>query len=223
MFQELFKNYNVNFNKLIDFGFNKKVDSYEYSTSILNNQFSLIVNINFKGEISFYILDTSFNEKFVLPLLEEAQGKFIGKVREEIQDVLLKIRDFCYYQEIFKTRQAKSIIGYIKTKYKDDFEYLWEKFPNNAICRRKDNKKWYILLLTVNAKKIGINKDEVLEIIDLRFDKEKIEKLVDNIKFFKGYHMNKNSWISLVLNNDLKDEEIFSLIDNSYLLAGQKK
>ena len=39
---------------------------------------------------------------------------------------------------IFKFEQSHKIIKYINKKYEDDFEYLWEKFPNNAIARIKN-------------------------------------------------------------------------------------
>ena len=68
---------------------------------------------------------------------------------------------------------------------------------------------------------MGINKDEIVEIIDLRVDKNK-PSIVDNEKIFAGYHMNKKSWITICLDNSLETEEIINLLDNSYKLAGKK-
>ena len=34
-----------------------------------------------------------------------------------------------------------------KEKNNDELEFLWEKFDNNAICRNKQNNKWYILFI----------------------------------------------------------------------------
>ena len=58
--------------------------------------------------------------------------------------------------------------------------------------------------------------------LDIRCSQENIEKLVDNIIFFKGYHMNKKSWITVNLNEKLNLEEIYKMIDESYNLALKK-
>ena len=112
-----------------------------------------------------------------------------------------------------------NIIEYVRKKYGDELEFLWEKFPDNAIWRRKDNKKWYGALLTVSKRKLGIDSDEIIEIIDLRMKPEDIEKRVDMKKYFPGYHMNKKHWITICLDKTVPYEEICSRIDESYVLA----
>ena len=121
--------------------------------------------------------------------------------------------------QVFKSEQAKDIISYIKNTYGDELEYLWQKFPNNAVVRRCDNKKWYAAILTISRKKLGFDSDETVEIIDLRLNPEEMETTVDNIKYFPGYHMNKKHWITLCLDGTVHTKEIFARIDNSYKLA----
>ena len=43
-----------------------------------------------------------------------------------------------------------------------------------------------------------------------------IKELIKNNGFYKAYHMNKKSWISVILDNTLDNEIIYSLIDQSY-------
>ena len=59
----------------------------------------------------------------------------------------------------------------------------------------------------------------MVEIIDLRYQKEKIETILNNTKIFPGYHMNKKSWITIKLDESLDTTDIFKLIDNSYQLS----
>ena len=120
---------------------------------------------------------------------------------------------------MFKSEQAKSVITYVRNTYGDELEYLWKKFPDNAVVRRKDNQKWYAALLTVSRRKLGIDSDEMIEILDLRMKPEDIETIVDNKKYFPGYHMNKKHWITICLDGTLLIEEICSKIDDSYKLA----
>jgi alkylated DNA nucleotide flippase Atl1 len=66
---------------------------------------------------------------------------------------------------------------------------------------------------------LEIESDEIIEAIDLRYQKEKIKSILDNKKIFPGYHMNKKSWITIKLDESLNIEKIYDLIDNSYKLS----
>lgn len=43
-----------------------------------------------------------------------------------------------------------------------------------------------------------------------------IKELIKMDGFYRAYHMNKKSWISIILDNTLDNEIIYSLIDQSY-------
>lgn len=96
------------------------------------------------------------------------------------------------------------------------------KFDENAIWRRKDNKKWYGAMLTVKKCKLGLSTDEKVEVLDLRAKPENLQRLIDNVHIFSGYHMNKKYWISVLLDECTNEKEVFDLIDQSYIIAGQK-
>ena len=211
----LFKNKKVIFEKLSDFGF---VDNV-YKTEIMNGEFILSVKINKKCEVSTELVEKDSGEIYTLHLVEYVQGSFVGQVREEYEKVLSKIAEKCFERDIFKSEYSKLVINYAKEKYGDDVEYLWEKFPDNAVCRRKDNKKWYFAILTVGKDKLGLESDEKVEVIDLRATSEEIEKLVDNKKYFRGYHMNKKHWLTIILDGSVSIEEIYERINKSYELA----
>ena len=62
-----------------------------------------------------------------------------------------------------------------------------------------------------------------IDIIDLRYQKDKIKEIIDYDKIFAGYHMNKDSWITIKLDGSVKTEKIFELIDNSYNISLEKR
>ena len=128
----------------------------------------------------------------------------------------------CTTPNVFKSKQAKEIIKYVKNKYNDDLEFLWKKFSENAVWRNKTNNKWYGALLIISEKKLELKSDKIIDIIDLRYPKDKIKEIIDNKKIFAGYHMNKDNWITIKLDNSVKTEKIFDLIDNSYNLSLEK-
>lgn len=218
MFDELFRRRTIDIQKAILFGFVQSNSNYIYETDILDGSFLLQIVITPDGNIDTKLTEKAIGDEYVL-YKTNATGSFVGEVRKAIEAILKQVADQCYNTEIFKSAQAKEIICYVREKYGDELEFLWEKFPDNAIWRRKDNEKWYGALLTVKASKLGLDDDKLIEILDLRIKTEDIEATVDNKCFFPGYHMNKKHWYTLLLDSSTPIEEICRRIDESYLLA----
>lgn len=219
MVDMFFKNRKLNIHKLTDYGFVKCDKGYSYSANLVDEQMKLNVMVLNDGKISTMVIDNTFGEEYILHLVPDAAGPFVGQVKAEYEAVLEDIASKCFDVEVFKAEQSKAIITYVREKYGDELEFLWEKFPDNAIWRRKDNEKWYGALLTVKASKLGLDGDVMIEILDLRIKPTDIETTVDKKRFFMGYHMNKKHWYTLLLDGSISTEEICRRIDESYLLA----
>ena len=215
----IFKNKTVNSEKLIKYGFEKAGDRYDYSTEILDNQFKMTVIIDGSGEVQTELFDLEAEEVYTLHLVAEASGEFVGKVRSEYEKVLQGISENCFETNIFRENCARKVIEYAREKYGDELEFLWERYPDAAVLRRKDNRKWYALFMTIPKSKLGLDSDELAEIIDLRFDMDELPKKVDGERYFNGYHMNKKHWITLLLDGSVPVEEILTHLDESYKLA----
>ena len=181
----IFKNKTCNFEKLVDFGFEKQQNKYSYKTLLPSSGFEMNVSITEQGEISAEVLDTDLNEPYTLHLASGAVGEFVGNIKAEYENILSDIADQCFEPDVFKTDLAKEIILYIRNTYGDELEYLWKKFPDNAVVRRSDNKKWYAALLTVSRSKLGFESNETVEIIDLRMKPEEVEK-IDKVRILPG-------------------------------------
>lgn len=214
----IFQNRVCSFERLIDFGFRKKGDTYFYKTVLSSSGFEMNVNVTEQGSISAVVWDTDLHEPYTLHLVSGAVGEFVGKIKSEYEEVLNSISDKCFELDVFKTDFAKEIITYVRSKYGNEPEYLWNRFPDNAVVRRSDNKKWYLAILTVSRSKLGFKSDEIVEAIDLRMKPEEVEK-IDRVNILPGHHMNKKHWITIVLDGTVLLNEIYSLIDNSYKLA----
>lgn len=212
------KNRAINYNKLLKYGFIRENDIYIYKAYIYDNQFEANIIISDKEKYS-KLIDIENKTEFALVDIEGIEGQFVGNLRQEYEKIIEDVIKKCTSKEVFKSKQAKEIIKYIRQKYSDELEFLWEKFDDNAIWRNKQNNKWYAALLIIPENKLGLKSDNLVEIIDLRYEKDKIESIIDNEKIFPGYHMNKNSWITIELNNSLDTKEICNLIDNSYKLS----
>ncbi len=184
----------------------------------MNGEFQLLINITFNNEINTKLFETASGDEYVL-YKTDAQGTFIGEVRSSIHNVLTDIAEQCYITAIFKQKQTKELISFVAETYGDSLEHLWKKFPANAVWRRIDNRKWYGVVLTVEAKKLGIESDKIVEIIDLRIKPEEMQKLLSKKGFYPGWHMNKKNWYRIVLDGTVPTEQIGEFIKNSYALA----
>jgi len=218
----IFKNKIVNFDKLVEYGFKKGHDEYLYSTVLCETDFVLTVTVNFKGKVFAEVIDLAFDEPYTLHLTTGVVGSFVSNVKSRYEEVLADIAEKCCEIDVFKSVTAKQIISYLRETYGDEPEYLWKKFTNNAVWRRKDNKKWYCILLTVSKRKLGIDSDEIVEVIDFRVLPEKLKTLIDNQKYYPGYHMNKKHWGTIILDGSVEFSEICGRINDSYLLANKK-
>lgn len=215
----LFKNRSVKFDRLLPFGFVKQEDAYIYSADLVSGQFKMTVTVTKEGKVSAEVIDGFSNEHYVLHRVSGASGAFVGTVREEYERLLAAIAEACFEPDAFKSEGARKVIRYVREKYQDELQFLWQRFPENAIFRRKDNKKWYAALLILQKKKLGFTEDGEVEIIDLRGKPEDIAALLDGKKYLPGYHMNKKHWFTLCLNGSVPMEEVFCRIDESFKLA----
>lgn len=219
----LFKNRRIRPERLLSFGFSENGSAYTYSTKLVDGQFDMVVTVTKEGSISAEVIEDFSQERYVLHTVSGATGAFIGAIREEYERVLAAIADACSEPDVFKSEDARCIIQYVREKYQDELQFLWERFPENAIYRRKDNAKWYAALLIVPMKKLGLSEDGAIDILDLRGAPEDIDMLVDGKNYFPGYHMNKKHWFTIRLDGSIPLEEIFSRIDASFSLAATRQ
>ncbi|WP_338969531.1 MmcQ/YjbR family DNA-binding protein [Fusobacterium nucleatum] len=217
--KDFIKDKKIDLKKLEEFGFKLINNSYYYYTSLLKNQFKMSVKISLDNSVFTEIIDTETNEPYVLHLLEMKRSGYSEKVYKAYSEILAKIQKECFEDEIFKANYTKEIVAYIKNKYGDELEFLWEKSPKNAVIRRKTSNKWYAVILTISKRKLNLDGDEIIEVINLHNSPEEIEKLIDNKRYFPAYHMNKKHWCTICLDGTVELEEIYKLIDISYKLT----
>lgn len=212
-------NKKANIKKLEQYGFKKNKDKYTYSTDIMDGDFTLNIAVVNENEIQTELIEKAFGEPYTLHLVEGAEGTFVGEIREQYQKILNDIKEKCFEINVFEWEYSYKVLEYAKEKYGSDAEYLWPKFPRNAICRRNDNEKWYFAILSVKGSKIGLNTDEIVELIDLRANVEDVPHLIRQPNIYPAYHMNKKHWFTIVLDGSVPIEEIYKYIDISYNLA----
>jgi len=200
---------------LIPYGFKKENNFYILTKQILNNTFKVEITIKNK-KVNGKIYDLSFNEEYLGFRNELNTGSFVNSVRESFENILLDIKEKCFKDKYFISNQANIISEMIYKKYKDTPEFMFEKSPTCGVYKNKENNKWYAVIMEINKSKLDKNCNERVEILNVKLDTEKIKKLLEQKSFYKAYHMNKNNWITTLLNNTINNEEILDYIIESH-------
>ena len=216
-----FKNKTPNVEKILSNDFELDGENFIRREKILD-QMTLTIIIDKRGSVTTKIFDAD-GEPYILHLVEGASGNFVGRVRAEYNRVLKNISEQCFDEQNFKSAQALKLIEYIREKFSDAPEFLWEKYPQYAVFRRKDNRKWYAAIMRVPKKFLKLGGAEEIEILNLRVEPEELDKIFDGEKYLRGWHMNKKSWLTIILDETLTFEEISARLEKSYLLAGTFK
>lgn len=217
----IFRYKKANFEKLLANGFVYCDGMYTKSFLILGEQFRLELEIDKDSHIDYRLIEADTNEEYVLIKVPSATGKFLAEVTVACEEVLSALSQHCFDTAMLKGEQTQRVIDYLKERYQIEPEFLWKDSLNCAF-RLNDSKKWIAVMLTVERRKLGLDGDGKIEIIDLKDTPECIQKRRDDKIFFGGYHMNKKHWYTICLNDSLEDEELFALIDESYRLVKKK-
>ena len=117
-----------------------------------------------------------------------------------------------------------AVFIYIKKKYKTSPEYLWKKYPEYAVFRHADNNKWFALQAAVPGNKLGLGGDDLIEVVNVKVDDMFYrDMLIRQEGIIPAYHMNKQHWVTVLLDGSVKQEQVFDLIDTSFLATASAK
>ena len=114
-----------------------------------------------------------------------------------------------------KRVDRKEIFEYVKKQYGTIPEYLWSSSPDSAVLRHQ-NGKWYAVIMNVEKFKLGLNGDGTVEIIDVKCDPEMTGMIIQTYGFLPGYHMNKQHWITILLDGTVGESKTLDFLDMSY-------
>ena len=65
--------------------------------------------------------------------------------------------------------KTEEIFEYVQKQYGTVPEYLWSKSPDSVVLRHK-NGKWYAVFMTVEKSKLGLEGNELVDIMDVKCD-----------------------------------------------------
>ena len=105
-----------------------------------------------------------------------------------------------------KLMDRKDVFEYVKKQYGTVPEYLWKESPESAVLRHK-NGKWYAVLMQVKKSKLELEGEGTVDMVGV---------LIETYGFPPGYHMNKEHWITMLMDGTVSEAKILDFLDMSY-------
>lgn len=212
---EVFKKYVPNYEKLIEYGFEKANNEYKFSKNFINNTFRADIVINDKGEIICKLIEIELDEEYTNFRIEGNTGEFVGKVREEYKNILKDIANNCFEKEYFIYEQTNRIAKLINEKYDVSPEFLWDFVPDYGVFRNLRSNKWFGIVMNLDKSKIIQTETGEVEVLNLKLYNN-VSKALKIKGVYSPYHSSKKNWVSIILDNTLSDKKIMELVDLSY-------
>jgi len=113
------------------------------------------------------------------------------------------------------------LIDYVRDRYSVDPEYPWD--DDSFIFRHGSNRKWFAVAMTVPYRRLGIEKEGTADIIDTKCGPLLMDAYRKQPGILPGYHMNKDNWVTILLDGTAEDETIKELMEISYDLTHGRK
>ena len=212
---ELFSRYETDEKALTKYGFKNENGTSVFSRALPEDNFEVVIEYN--GEFMGRIIDLDMGGEYTNFRVEGASG-YSAEIRQKFTDILLDIRSKCCKNRLFVYGQTRRINEYICKHFNVSPEFMWDSSPSYAVYRRKDSQKWFGLI--GNLKRIKLEPEsgskEEIEFMNIKISGEDLSRVLKENGFYRAYHMNKKSWVTMVLDDTLDDSVIEELIDKSY-------
>ncbi len=117
----------------------------------------------------------------------------------------------------------KELEKYLLDTYGVSPEYPWIKYPFFSVFRNKSNNKWFAVIMTIDKRKLCINEDGQIDVVNLKCDANIVPLMWEQQGIFPAYHMNKEHWLTVALDGCATENNLKFLLALSYDLTDKKK
>ena len=113
------------------------------------------------------------------------------------------------------------LIQYVGERYSTGAEYPWD--DDSFVFRHQGNRKWFAVAMRVPYRKLGIERDGTADIVDVKCGPILMGAYRGQPGILPGYHMNKEHWITILLDGSAEDELVKELLEISFDLTNIRR
>ena len=106
--------------------------------------------------------------------------------------------------------------------YSVEPEFPWADLPDACVFRHYDNRKWFAIIMGVRPEVIGLKGKDKLDIINVKINPDDLYDLLQVPGILPAYHMNKQHWVTVLLDGSVSMKAVASLLDCSFQLTKRK-
>ena len=116
----------------------------------------------------------------------------------------------------------QEFLEYCLDTYGTSPDYPFDEDFETAVFRHIDNRKWFALSMQVSRRKFGFDRDEVIDVVNLKLPTEMFGSFGAFDGVYPAYHMNKLHWISVLL-PEAPDDVVQFLVNVSFEATKDKR
>ena len=106
------------------------------------------------------------------------------------------------------------LIRYVSERYSTDPEFPWN--DENFIFRHGENRKWFAVAMRVPYRRLGLDRDGAADIVDVKCSPLLMGAYRGQSGILPGYHMNKEHWLTILLDGSAGDDLVKELLEISF-------
>ena len=112
------------------------------------------------------------------------------------------------------------LIRYVADRYSTDPEFPWD--DENFIFRHGGNRKWFAVAMRVAYRKLGIDREGSADVVDVKCHPILMGAYRTQPGIRPGYHMNKEHWLTILLDGSAEDALVKELLELSFDLTNRR-
>ena len=121
-----------------------------------------------------------------------------------------------------RSMTKNELVQYIFDTYSVEPDHPFPRDEESSVFRHGDNKKWFALTMCIPYRSMGISRDGQVDVLNVKCDPLLMGALRGKPGFRPAYHMNKDKWITILLDGSAEREEITGLLALSFKLTATK-
>ena len=211
-FAKAFENYSLNEDGLKADGFIFDGQEWKKTYPLVNVELEAHITLKSDCPPGVQVFDPFNETPYTVYRSDSATGSFVGQVRQDLEDLLVSIRDKHFiWKPSLSTSQADEVIHWVFQEFNENPDYPFSE-KLTYVLRVSKNQKWYALFMDLPLSKIGLDSDKNTIILNLRIEEN------DRINYpfiFPAYHMNKKHWCSVPLDGRMDTDLLLELVQKS--------
>ena len=220
---DVFLRYRPDMKRCEAYGFRRMGDVWRYERTFLDGAFRAVLTVDAAGQVTDEVIDTMTDEPYLPLRLANPSGSYVYGVRHAYEELLHEVAEACFTRLPFALPQTNRLCERIKATWGDAPEFPWKQkaYRTSGVFRHGATRKWYAVILPVSWAKIVPDREENIELLDLKVA-DAAACVAAHDGCYPAYHMNTRCWISVALDDTMTADAIWPLLAESRAFAEKK-